>query len=258
MGLLTSLRRLAGGNDRDPGASAGNGGGSPRSRPTAGACSYPSCPEQEGWLCSYREKSGRRCETRWCKKHIELVGGNTYCHRHAGVVRALSPTEGSILEVKSQPSLDDRAVPLLNQLCEAVDADITKLLTECAAGRSDIQVARQKTVQEVWVDQERVAWQVSWGLSTSRGYLLRAAIRVGVPEPPVVQAVVANHVIFQDVPYWISRRMRGEPAEASDHKRYVTNLTEAVDQAVRDRMPQIESQLAYEAEKFGAATAPRY
>jgi hypothetical protein len=96
------------------------------------------------------------------------------------------------------------------------------------------------------------------GSLTSRGYLLRASIRVGVPEPPVVQAVVANHVIFQDVPYWISRRMRGEPADASNHKRYVTNLTEAVDRAVRDRMPQIESQLAYEAEKFGAATAPRY
>jgi hypothetical protein len=143
-------------------------------------------------------------------------------------------------------------VPLLNLICEAVDADVTKLLTECAAGRSDITVARQKTVQEVWIDQERVAWQVSWGLSTSRGYLLRASIRVGVPEPPVVQAVVANHVIFQDVPYWISRRRRGEPADPADHGRYMAAIREAIEKAVRERMVDVEAQLEYEMERFGA------
>jgi len=209
------------------------------------------------WACSYREKSGRRCDTRWCKNHIEVVGGGTYCHRHAGVVRALSATEGSILEVKSQPSLDDRAIPLLNLICEAIDSDVTELLTQCAAGRSDIQVSRQKTVQEVWIDQERVAWQVSWGLSTSRGYLLRAAVRVGVPEPPVVHAVVANHVVFQGVPYWITRRMRGEPADGGDHSRFMAAINEALEKAVRDRMVEVERQLEYEAEKFGAAVASR-
>ena len=218
----------------------------------------PNCTEGKVWVCNYREKSGRRCETRWCKLHIEVVGGSAYCHRHAAVVRTLSATEGSILEVKSQPSLDDRAVPLLNLICEAVDADVTKLLTECAAGRSDIQVSRQKTVQEVWIDQERVAWQVSWGLSTSRGYLLRASIRVGVPEPPVVQAVVANHVIFQDVPYWISRRRRGEPADPSDHGRYMAAIREAIEKAVRERMREVDAQLEYETEKFGATAGRRY
>ena len=218
----------------------------------------PNCPEDKGWVCSYREKSGRRCETRWCKYHIEVVGGSAYCHRHAAVVKALRATEGSILEVKSQPSLDDRAVPLLNLLCEAIDADVTKLLTECAAGRSDIQVSRQKTVQEVWIDQERVAWQVSWGLSTTRGYLLRASIRVGVPEPPVVQAVVANHVIFQDVPYWIARRRRGEAPDPSDHGRYMAAIREAIAKAVLERMRDVEAQLEYEMEKFGATASRRY
>jgi len=107
MGLFDSLLRLAG-----PGR-AGAPGNVPRTRASPGTCSISSCQEGMVWACSYREKSGRRCDTRWCKNHIEVVGGATYCHRHAGVVRALSATEGSILEVKSQPSLDDRAVPLL-------------------------------------------------------------------------------------------------------------------------------------------------
>jgi hypothetical protein len=250
MGLFDSLLRIAG--TGRPGDSS-----APRTHASPGTCSISSCQEDRVWSCSYREKSGRRCDTRWCKNHIEVVAGAAYCHRHAGVVRALSATEGSILEVKSQPSLDDRAVPLLNLICEAVNANVIALLTECAAGRSDIQVARQKTVQEVWIDQERVAWQVSWGLSTSRGYLLRAAIRVGVPEPPVVHAVVANHVIFQGVPYWITRRMRGEPADSGDHARFMAAIEEAIDKAVRERMIEVERQLEYEAEKFGAATASR-
>jgi hypothetical protein len=230
----------------------------PRTHPSSGACSISSCEEDRVWACSYREKSGRRCDTRWCKNHIEVVRNTTYCHRHAAVVRALSATEGSILEVKSQPSLDDRAVPLLNLICEAVDADVTGLLTELVAAHSEIQVSRQKTVQEVWIDQERVAWQVSWGLSTNRGYLLRAAIRVGVPEPPVVHAVVANHVIFQGVPYWISRRMKGEPVDSSDHKRFMSDIAQAIETAVRERMVQVEAQLEYEAEKFGATAGRRY
>jgi hypothetical protein len=256
MGLFDSLLRL-GGPSR-PGGPAGAQGRVPRIQASHGTCSISTCQEDRVWICSYREKSGRRCDTHWCKNHIEVIGGATYCHRHAAVVRALSATEGSILEVKSQPTLDDRAVPLLNLICEAVDAHVNALLTVCAAGRSDIQVARQKTVQEVWIDQERVAWQVSWGLSNSRGYLLRAAVRVGVPEPPVVQAVVANHVIFQGVPYWIARRIKGEPADAGDHKRFMGAIEKAVDDAVHERMPQIDAQLAYEAEHFGAAAGRRY
>ena len=136
--------------------------------------------------------------------------------------------------------------------------DVTGQLTEVVAAHSEIQVSRQKTVQEVWIDQERVAWHVSWGLSTNRGYLLRAAIRVGVPEQPVVHAVVANHVIFQGVPYWISRRMKGEPADSSDHKRFMSDITQAIEKAVRERMVQVEPQLEYEAEKFGATAGRRY
>jgi hypothetical protein len=258
VGLFDNLLRLGGGG---PGRSEGPfdaRGNPPRKQSSPGSCAISSCAEDRVWTCSYREKTGRRCNTRWCKNHIEVVGSATYCHRHAAVVRALSATEGSILEVKSQPSLDDRAVPLLNLICEAVDADVTALFTECAAGRADILVGRQKTVQEVWIDQDRVAWQVSWGLSTSRGYLLRAAIRVGVPEPPVVQAVVANHVIFQGVPYWIARRVKGEPADAGDQGRFMSAIAQALRKAVRDQMPQVESQLEFEAERFGAAAAGRY
>jgi hypothetical protein len=223
-----------------------------------GQCAYPRCPEQKGWRCSYRDKTGRQCEMRWCDKHVELVGDRPYCQRHAAVVEALEETEGSILEVKSQPAVDDRAVPLLNLIVNEIDQPVLGALKSSVRGHDGLQVARQRTVQEVFVDQERAAWQVAWGVNNSRGYLLKAAVRVGVTEPPVVQGVVANHVVFQDVPYWIKRRRNGEQAQPGDHKDFFKNLSSAISEAVDTAVPQVMQQLEVESERFGSMPVRRY
>lgn len=230
----------------------------PNPKPSAEPCSQPGCREQTGWTCGYREKTGQRCASTWCSKHITVVRGATYCRRHAAIAKTLDQTEGSIFEVKSQPSLEDRAVPLLELLRQDLGPDLTKLLAEVAAGHPAVVVAGQKSIQEVQSEGERIAWQVSWGLHTTRGYLLRLAIRVGVPEPPVVQAIVANEMVFQSVPYWITRRLTGEAPLASDHLAFHADFMQAVQEAVRGKLPDVMSQLEFESERFGSTTVRRY
>lgn len=150
-----------------------------------------------------------------------MVDGTTYCRRHAATASTLGQTEGSIFQVKSPPSLEDRALPLLELLRKNLDPKITRLLTKAAAGIPDVEVASLKSIQEVQNGTERIGWQVSWGLHTNRGYLIRLSIRVGVPDPPVVQALVANEVVFQSVPYWIRRRLAGEPPLPVDYQAFM-------------------------------------
>ena len=227
-------------------------------KPSDEPCSQPGCREQTEWTCGYREKTGQRCDSTWCSKHITVVRGATYCRRHAAIAKTLDQTEGSIFEVKSQPSLEDRAVPLLELLRQDLGPDLTKLLADVAAGNPTVVVAGQKSIQEVQIEGERIAWQVSWGLHTTRGYLLRLAIRVGVPEPPVVQAIVANEMVFQSVPYWITRRLTGEAPLASDHNAFHADFMRAVQEAVRDKLPDVMSQLEFESERFGSTAVRRY
>jgi hypothetical protein len=234
-----------------PGSDPGPGVGAllrmfSRPRHGAGPCSYRGCPNQQGWLCSYRERSGRQCQTRWCDEHVAMIAGQPYCPRHAGVVKALQATAGTIREVKRQPALEDRAVPLLTLICDQLDASLMQTLRDSFSAHPGVQVASRSNVQEVWVDNERVAWQRSWGAFTQRGYLVQLSVRVGVPEPPVVQAVVANHVVFQRVPDWISDRLKGLPPDPSSRSRYCGELLDAVRQELGTRLPTILEQLDQE------------
>jgi hypothetical protein len=223
-----------------------------------GPCSDPGCRERASQSCSYRDASGRRCDTDWCGAHIKVIGGATYCRRHFAIAKALNQTEGSVLQVKRQPPLGDRAMSLLDLIRHSVDPEITRLLAEAAASHPGVEVAAQKSVQEVHDNGKLIAWQVSWGLHNSRGYLLRLSIRVGVPEPPLVQVIVANETVFQSVPYWIRRRLVGEPALASDKTAFFADLLRAVQQAAHHKLPALKSQVEYESQKFGSTTVRRY
>jgi len=228
------------------------------SQPSDAPCSAPGCQEQPTWACGYRNPTRERCGSHWCRKHVTMVGTATYCTRHAGVSKTLNQTEGSIYEVKSQPSLEDRALSLLDLIRQNVDPRLRSLLAGAAVGLPGVEVSGQKSIQEIQSGSERIGWQVSWGLYTSRGYLLRALIRVGVPEPPVVRAVVANEVVFQSVPYWITRRLNGEPPNAADHQRFYADLIGAMREAVLRGVTEASAQLEFESEKFGSQKSARY
>jgi hypothetical protein len=235
------------------------GGDSPAApKSSHGPCSDPGCPEPTGQPCTYRDARGRRCDTLWCRNHIKAIGASTYCRRHFAIVKALNQTEGSILQVKRQPPVEDRALSLLDLIRDNVDPELTRLLAEAAAGHPGVAVAAQKSIQEVQDNGVLIAWQVSWGLHNSRGYLFRMSIRVGVLEPPVVQVIVANETVFQSVPYWIRRRLVGEPVLASDKTAFFADLLRAVQETAHRKLPALKSQVEYESERFGSTTARRY
>ena len=96
------------------------------------------------------------------------------------------------------------------------------------------------------------------GLYTSRGYLLRAMVRVGVLEPPVVQAVVTNDVVFSAIPYWITTRLNGHPPVATDQQRFYADLLRALQEAVGRGVAQVSAQHEFESERFGSTKTARY
>lgn len=220
-----------------------------RQRYGPGQCARGGCSKTEGWLCSYRGPNGERCGQRWCSDHIEFVGKVPYCHRHTGVVRALAATAGTIKAVKTPPELDDRAVPLLTLISGDLDADFVKMLRELYSTRRGVEVAARSGVQEVRVDGVRAAWQRTWGAYDQRGYLSRIFIRVGVAEPPVVQAVVGDEVVFQSVPPWILRRLAGQAGVAGDR----TTFRQQVVEAVMRRLEPVAERIAEEDARLGVS-----
>lgn len=226
----------------------------PAAPPTNEPCRVSGCGEQTSWQCMYWNETGQRCGTHWCLNHVIVVGGETYCKRHAGVSVTLNQTEGSIYQVKGHPSLEDRAVSLLELIRQNLDPQVHAMLVEASRGLKGVEISGQKSVQPVQSGSDRTGWQVSWGLFNSRGYVLRTFIRVGVAEPPVVQAFVEHAKVFQGTPYWIARRLNGEPPTPADHQQFYVHLTQAMQDAVAASAAQLADKLEFEAKKFGAKT----
>jgi len=199
-----------------------------RRRYGEGKCSFAGCPNQQGWVCAYAEGPGARCGRRFCSDHTTMLNGRPYCPRHASVVKALAATNGTIHEVKRPPSLDDRAVPLLALITDDVGGRVTGILKELYEDRPDVAVAARSSVQEVHIDFDRVAWQKSWTAYTSAGFETVVSLRVGITEPPVVQALVGDHMVFQGTPDWIVRRRRGEAADKRDRPNFADRLVGSV------------------------------
>jgi len=57
------------------------------------------CPRREGYRCSYRDATGRRC-TYWCPDHSVYMNGRSWCQRHANSVKWLQARSGSIFEIQ--------------------------------------------------------------------------------------------------------------------------------------------------------------
>lgn len=229
----------------------------PSGPPANEPCRAAGCEAHTSWQCMYWNETGQRCGTHWCVEHVTVVGGEAYCKRHAGVSVTLNQTEGSIYQVKGHPSLEDRAVSLLELVRQNVDAQVQGMLVEAARGLEGVEISAQKSVQPVQSGSDRTGWQVSWGLFNSRGYVLRTFIRVGVAEPPVVQAFVEHAKVFEATPYWIARRLNGEPPTPADHQQFYVHLAQAIQEAVAANAALLSEKLEFEAKKFGAK-ARRY
>src|SRR6266513_2617150 len=194
----------------------------------AGVCTYSDCQERRGWACAYTDMTGRKCNSWWCRRHIQFIERTPFCPRHASVIRALAPTANTIFEIKNRPARDDRALPLAALVAEDVDKDVTELVRRRYQNRKDVTIARDRTVRQTWSGRDDVAWERSWAALKSQGYLIRIAVRVGADEPDVVQLLIGNTLVFKEVPDWISRRREGEPPDHADRARFGKKLFAAI------------------------------
>ena len=194
----------------------------------AGVCTYSDCNERRGWACAYTDMTGRKCNSWWCRRHIQFIERTPFCPRHASVIRALAPTANTIFEIKNRPAVDDRALPLAALVAEDVDKDVTELVRRRYQNRKDVTIARDRTVRQTWSGRNDVAWERSWAALKSQGYLIRIAVRVGADEPDYVQLLIGNTMVFKEIPDWISRRREGEPPDHGDRARFGKKLFAAI------------------------------
>ena len=194
----------------------------------AGVCTYSDCQERRGWACAYTDTTGRRCNSWWCRRHIQFIERTPFCPRHASVIRALAPTANTIFEIKNRPAVVDRALPLAALVAEDVDKDVTELVRRRYQNHKDVTIARDRTVRQTWSGRNDVAWERSWAALKSQGYLIRIAVRVAADEPDIVQLLIGNTVVFKEVPDWISRRREGEPPDHADRARFGKKLFAAI------------------------------
>ncbi|HEV8596120.1 MAG TPA: protein kinase [Candidatus Dormibacteraeota bacterium] len=194
----------------------------------SGVCTYSDCGERRGWACAYQDMTGRKCNSWWCRRHIQFIERTPFCPRHASVIRALAPTANTIFEIKNRPAVDDRALPLAALVAEDVDKDVTELVRRRYQNRKDVTIARDRTVRQTWSGRNDVAWERSWAALKSQGYLIRIAVRVAADEPDIVQLLIGNTVVFKDVPDWITRRREGESPDHADRARFGKKLFAAI------------------------------
>jgi predicted Ser/Thr protein kinase len=203
----------------------------------AGVCTYSDCQERRGWACAYTDLTGRKCNSWWCRRHIQFIERTPFCPRHASVIRALAPTANTIFEIKNRPAVDDRALPLAALVAEDIDKDVTELVRRRYQNRKDITLARDRTVRQTWSGRSDVAWERSWAALKSQGYLIRISVRVSTDEPDTVQLLIGNTIVFKEVPDWISRRREGEPPDHADRARFGKKLFAAVLEHVDEPRP---------------------
>jgi predicted Ser/Thr protein kinase len=202
-----------------------------------GACMYSGCRNREGWRCSYTDRTGRQCQTWWCKNHIEFIENLPFCHRHYSVVRALMVTAGTIREIKNLPPVDDRSMALAAMVGSDVDKEVTEILRRRYQSRHDVQLVADKTVREVWAGRVEVGWERSWAAVKGQSYVTRIAIRVAADDPTVVQVLIGNTVVLKAVPDWIARRLEGKPPDQADRAKFRSKIVSAVQASVDKPTP---------------------
>ncbi|MBV8195583.1 MAG: hypothetical protein JOY80_08650 [Candidatus Dormibacteraeota bacterium] len=149
--------------------------------------------------CAYTDGSGDRCATAWCAEHRDSVDRVTYCRRHAGVIRALTP---ALLD--DLPALGNRAPSLVIWVARMVDAEVRELTDRATAGRASVDrvVPEQRDGACVWV----VRWRASGSLGS-----LEVTLEVNESADCVVQLRAGGVTLYSAEPPWITARLQGNP-----------------------------------------------
>jgi hypothetical protein len=148
----------------------------------------------------------------WCRQHLVAVESETYCRRHAGIVRALAK---HTLDAVEPPDIDNRAPSLAEWVGNELDNDIKELLAEIKAGHDAWATSADPlNLRLAGVPRTR-AWERRWSITDSTGVILSVIIRVQEEKDDEVLAVVGAEVVDRHTPPWIENRGRRPPVPAN-------------------------------------------
>jgi len=190
-------------------------------------CSERGCAATTGVACSYLDRRNQPCPTAWCPQHRVGVAEPLYCRRHAGVMRALDPSE-----TRLPPDVSSRAASLVAWIAADLSARVVALLQGMRGQQEELRIQATRLVY-VGRQRDRV-WEHAWKLSGHRGVGHWVAVQVTEEQDDVVQLIADGSHVHHGIPPWISARREGSalgPAEDADSReRYYDELVRAIEE----------------------------
>ena len=200
------------------------------------------CANHTAQPCAYRDRRERSCSTTICPAHGILLGGNTYCRRHAGTVQAI----GELARDQSgRPDIDDRAPSLVDWIARDLDKDIRTLLARAARPGQSVLADDAARLKHDF--RRNARWERSWRLVEHTGTVLNVTLHVAAADDSLIHVRVGTETVADGVPPWIARRRDGQDVEAaidiSQRRLFYRYLEETISEAVarfRDRSDRID------------------
>jgi hypothetical protein len=203
-------------------------------------CSEAACKYRAEAACAYMDRRRRGCETVWCREHVVVIEGQTYCRRHVGIVRALAKHRLSAVE---PPDIDNRAPGLAEWVGNEVEAEVQGLLHEVKGSNQSWNLASDPLNLHLHGVPRTRAWERRWTLSDQTGVILSVIIRVEEEKDDEVLGVVGAEVVERITPPWIQNRSRRSPVpaeiDASQRKGFREALMRSLTAAAMRRKAQI-------------------
>lgn len=188
------------------------------------ACVRAGCDQQAVVACGYIDGAGRRCGVRLCRNHC----AGLFCPRHAVVGVWLTGASATLRP--HRPAIDDRTASLLLRLAAALEQPLVTLLRSRNVTTPGVEAAADGLAELRRAGE--LAWEFGWSAYTAAGHLDHIAIRAGAGEPPRVRLLVNQNEVFAEVPYSITRRLAGSPADARDLDKFTARLVAEATNAV--------------------------
>ncbi len=196
---------------------------------TGVVCKVAGCSNDTAQPCSYRDGRGRACRAVCCPDHGASTGGNFYCRRHAGILRAVG-TEAT--QQGGLPDIDNRAPSLVNWIARDLDANVQRLLS--GAAKTGESVITDDTVHVARDFNRKARWEQSWRLVDHTGLILKVTIQVLEENDSLVRVHVGSGVIADGIPPWIARRTEDSDVatDAEQRQRFYQWLDQSIFMAV--------------------------
>jgi hypothetical protein len=174
-------------------------------------CRRTACDNGGIVVCGYVDRRGRACPTRWCWEHCIVLGGHSFCARHASTLIAIG---GEETRRTALPELENRVPSLVYWVGRDMDADVRSLLQRLvnAAAGEGLAADPVTLVSGGGRNAER-RWEQNWKILSHTGFRHRVTVQVLEVAPVEIAIRVGQRLLVRETPPWIGYHLRGEDVE---------------------------------------------